>query len=74
MSEFDLYREAKDHYELLIPDRLEGLILLNLYKKYRKEDFTEEKINDSIDKVYQDLGRSSQRNEYERNNAILLKF
>jgi hypothetical protein len=74
MQTFNLYREAKDHYELLIPDRLEGLILLRLYDKYANDEFNEERINDAIDKVYKDLGRQSQRNEYERNNAIILKF
>ena len=74
MDTFDLYREAKNHYDLLIPDKLEGLILLNLYDRFVNEEFSEERIYDAIDKVYKDLGRNSQRNEYERNNAIVLKF
>lgn len=30
MDSFDLYREAKDQYEKLIPDNNDGLILLSL--------------------------------------------
>jgi hypothetical protein len=74
MQEFNLYREAKDHYDLLVPDKLEGLILLSLFDKYSNEEFNEERISDAIDQVYKDLGRQSQRNEYDRNNTIILKF
>ncbi|KAB2915999.1 MAG: hypothetical protein F9K23_09715 [Bacteroidetes bacterium] len=74
MDTFDLYREAKNHYDLLIPEKVEGLILLRLYDKFVNEEFTEERINEVIEKVHKDLGRNSQRNEYERNNAIVLKF
>ena len=39
MESFDLYREAKNQYEKLIPERNDGLILLSLYGKYRDRDF-----------------------------------
>ncbi len=74
MTSFNLYKETKDHYDLLIPDKLEGLILLSLYEKFGKDEFSEDRINETIDKVHKDLGRQSQRNEYERNSAIVLKF
>lgn len=74
MNSFDLYREAKDHYDLMVPDKADGLILLSLYEKFGAQDFPEEKINETIDKIYRDLGRQNQRNAYDRNNTIILKL
>tara|TARA_R110002049_G_scaffold123317_3_gene278399 strand:+ start:49 stop:1377 length:1329 start_codon:yes stop_codon:yes gene_type:complete len=74
MQGFNLYREAKDSYDLLIPQKTEGLILLSLYKKYETHEFTEDQIIDVISKVYKDLGRESNRTEYERDNNIILRL
>ena len=74
MDSFNLYREAKDQYEKLIPEKNDGLILLSLYAKYKDKDFTEENIISSITKVFKDQGNESLRTEYNRNNAIILRF
>ena len=74
MDSFNLYREAKDQYEKLIPEKNDGLILLSLYAKYKDKDSTEENIISSITKVFKDQGNESLRTEYNRNNAIILRF
>jgi len=43
METFNLYREAKDQYEKLIPEKNDGLILISLYAKYKDKDFTKKK-------------------------------
>lgn len=74
MNSFNLYREAKDQYEKLIPEKNDGLILLSLYSKYRGNDFTEENIISIINKVFKDQGNDSSRTEYNRNNTIILRL
>ncbi|WP_340203560.1 hypothetical protein [Ascidiimonas sp. W6] len=74
MDSFNLYREAKDQYEKLIPEKNDGLILLSLYAKYKDKDFTEENIISTITKVFKDQGNESSRTEYNRNNSIILRF
>lgn len=74
MDSFNLYREAKDQYDKLIPDRNDGLILLSLYAKYKDNEFTEQNIISAITKVFKDQGNDSSRTEYNRNNAIILRF
>ena len=69
METFNLYREAKDQYEKLIPEKNDGLILLSLYAKYKDKDFTEENIISSINKIFKDQGNhESNRTEY--NNRL----
>ncbi|MDC6361627.1 MULTISPECIES: hypothetical protein [Flavobacteriaceae] len=74
MDSFNLYREAKEQYEKLIPEKNDGLILLSLYAKYKDKDFTEENIISTITKVFKDQGNESSRTEYNRNNSIILRF
>ena len=77
MESFNLYREAKDQYEKLIPEKNEGLILLSLYAKYKDRDFTEENIISIINKIFKDQGGNDferSRAEYSRNNTIILRF
>lgn len=74
MDSFNLYREAKDQYEKLIPEKNDGLILLSLYAKYKDNHFTEENIIATITKVFKDQGNESSRTEYNRNNTIILRF
>ncbi len=74
MDSFNLYREAKEQYEKLIPEKNDGLILLSLYSKYKDKDFTEENIISTITKVFKDQGNEELRTEYNRNNAIILRF
>ena len=74
MEGFNLYREAKSDYERLIPDKLKGLILLSLYSQFGESEFKEEDITLSINNVFGDLGKSSERTEYERNNRIIIDF
>lgn len=74
MDSFNLYREANDQYEKLIPEKNDGLILLSLYAKYKDNDFSEENIISTITKVFKDQGNESTRTEYNRNNAIILRF
>src|SRR5574343_173244 len=74
MDSFNLYREAKNQYEKLIPVKNDGLILLSLYSKYRDKDFTEENIISIINKVFKDQGNDSSRTEYNRNNTIILRL
>lgn len=75
MESFNLYREAKDQYEKLIPEKNEGLILLSLYAKYKNKDFTEENIISIINKIFKDQGNNERsRTEYNRNNIIILRL
>ena len=74
MESFNLYREAKDQYEKLIPEKNDGLILLSLYAKYKDKDFTEENIITIINKVFKDQGNENLRTEYNRNNTIILRL
>lgn len=71
---FNLYREAKYQYELIVPEQIEGLVLLSLFDQFGSESFKEEQINVIIDRVHRDLGKSTQRTEYDRNNSIILKL
>lgn len=59
MDSFNLYREAKDQYEKLIPKKNDGLILLSLYEKYKDREFTEANIISSISKVFKDQGNET---------------
>src|SRR5690606_25117853 len=75
MESFNLYREAKDQYEKLIPEKNDGLILLSLYAKYKDKDFTEENIISIINKIFKDQGNNERsRTEYNRNNTIILRL
>lgn len=74
MENINLYREAKEHYEKLIPDKNDGLILISLYGKYNDKDFTEENIISVINKVFKDQGADTSRTEYNRNNTIILRL
>jgi uncharacterized protein YejL (UPF0352 family) len=74
MQSFNFYLEAKDQYDLIIPSKSDGLILLSLFDKYGKENFSEDQIKYVIEKVYRDLGSSSHRNEYDRNNDIIVRL
>jgi len=74
MDSFNLYREAKEQYEKLIPEKNDGLILLSLYAKYKDNDFTEENIISTISRVFKDQGNESSRTEYNRNITIILRF
>lgn len=74
MTDFNLYREAKDNYGKLIPNKKEGLILLSLYSKYKEKNFTEENIISVVNDVYKDHGRTENKEYFERNNNLILKF
>lgn len=74
METFNLYREAKDQYEKLIPEKNDGLVLISLYSKYKDKGFTEENIVAIIKKVFKDQGNESSRTEYNRNNNIILRL
>lgn len=74
MQDFNLYREAKEHYKLLVPEKADGLILLALYEKFENNEFGEDKIIDTIEKVSRDLGEPHKRTEYEKNNKIILRL
>ncbi|HEX8377675.1 MAG TPA: hypothetical protein VF602_07640 [Pedobacter sp.] len=74
MKEIDLYTEAKPRYYQLIPNKKDGLILLALYQKYQKQEFTEEQIIQVITKVFSDLDGPNQRDENNRNNNIILRL
>lgn len=71
MKEIDLYSEAKPRYHQLIPNKEDGLIILALYQKYERQEFTEEQIIQVINKVLNDLGSSGLREENNRNNNII---
>lgn len=73
MKEIDLYSEAKPRYYQLIPNKEDGLIILALYQKYQKQEFTEDQIIQIINKVLTDLG-GSHREENNRNNMIILRL
>lgn len=72
MDSFNLYREAKNQYDKLVPEKNNGLILLSLYSNYQDKEFTEENIISVINKVFKDQGLGDSRNEYNRNNTIIL--
>ncbi len=74
MKELDLYSEAKPRYYQLIPNREDGLILLALYQKYQKQEFTEDQIIQIINKVLSDLRGTNIRDEGNRNNNIILRL
>ncbi len=74
MKEIDLYSEAKPRYYQLIPNKEDGLIILALYQKYEKPEFTEDQIIQIINKVLTDLGGSGQREDNNRNNTIILRL
>ena len=74
MEPSDLYKEAKQHYHQLVPDREDGLVLLALYQQYGDKEFTEDQIIDVITRVFMDLGRENKRMAYERNNQIILRL
>lgn len=74
MESFDLYREAKNQYEKLIPEKNDGLILLSLYAQFKDKNFTEENIITTINKVFKDQGNESFRIEYNRNNIIIMRL
>lgn len=74
MQSFNLYIEAKDHYEKLVPEKNDGLIILSLYGKYNDKDFTEENIVSLINKVFKDQGTDSSRTEHNRNNNVILRL
>lgn len=67
MREIDLHSEAKPRYYQLIPNKKDGLILLAIYKKYQKQEFTEGQIIQVITQVFSDLDGPNQRDE---NNLI----
>jgi len=74
MKEIDLYSEAKPRYYQLIPNREDGLIILALYQKYQKQEFTEDQIIQIINKVLSDLRGTNIRDEGNRNNNIILRL
>ncbi|REH00983.1 hypothetical protein [Flavobacterium aquicola] len=74
MDSFNLYIEAKDQYEKLVPEKNDGLIILSLYGKYKENDFTEENIVSIINKVFKDQGNESVRTEHNRNNNVILRL
>lgn len=74
MDGFNLYREAKDHYDKLIPGKKDGLILLSLYSKYKEKSFSEDDIIYFINRIYKDYSNDSNRENFERNNNIILRF
>lgn len=74
MDSFNLYREAKEQYEKLIPEKKDGLILISLYSKYRTKDFSEENIIAIINRIFKDQGNESSRIENDRNNNIVLRL
>lgn len=74
MESFNLYIEAKDQYEKLVPEKNDGLIILSLYAKYKDKDFTEENIVSLINKVFKDQGTEYTRTEQNRNNNVILRL
>jgi len=74
MGGFNLYREAKDYYDSLVPEKTEGLILISLFEKFGENAFTEDQIIDTIRLTYKDLGNTSSRTEYERNNKLIIRL
>lgn len=71
---FNLYREAKDNYNKLIPNQIDGLVILSIYEKFREGKFTEDNIYAIINKVYNDAGKGGKTNLFERNNKIVLRL
>ncbi|MBF9253242.1 hypothetical protein I2I11_08060 [Pontibacter sp. 172403-2] len=74
MEGFNLYREARDFYDRLIPEKSDGLILLSLFDKFGEGDFKEDEIIRIINITLRDLGSVSSRVENERNNNIILRL
>jgi hypothetical protein len=74
LESFNLYIEAKDQYEKLVPEKNDGLIILSIYGKYKDKDFTEENIVSLINKVFKDQGTDSSRTEHNRNNNVILRL
>lgn len=75
MEGFNLYREARNDYERLVPDKLQGLVLLSLYSKFGESDFEENDIILAIESVYKDInGIAPERTEYVRNNRVIIDF
>ncbi len=74
MKSFNLYKEAKDYYDQIIPKKKDGLILLSLYEKFGEGDFNENDFIRIIDQAFKDLGSQRPRSEYERNNSIILRL
>ncbi|WP_405571179.1 hypothetical protein [Winogradskyella sp. Asnod2-B02-A] len=74
MDSFNLYKEAKDYYDQIIPKKTDGLILLSLYEKFREDNFNENDFLRTINQTLKDLGKQSSRKEYERNNSIILRL
>ncbi len=74
MNSFNLYKEAKDYYDRLIPNRIDGLILVALFEKHGDESFSEKEFLQAIEATLKDLGLNSSRTEYERNNNIILRL
>jgi hypothetical protein len=74
MHPFNFYLEVKDQFDLIVPSKTDGLILFSLFEKYGKAHFNEDQIKLVIEKVYRDMGSSSQRNEYDRNNDIIVRL
>lgn len=74
MDSFNLYKEARDYYDQIIPKKTDGLILLSLYEKFAEGNFNENDFIRTINQTLKDLGKQSSRNEYERNNSIILRL
>ncbi|MCT4580331.1 MAG: hypothetical protein N4A35_02855 [Flavobacteriales bacterium] len=74
MDGFNLYKEARDYYDQIIPKKTDGLILLSLYEQFEEGNFNENDFIRTINQTLKDLGKQSQRNEYERNNSIILRL
>ncbi|MDB4922904.1 hypothetical protein [Mucilaginibacter sp.] len=70
----DLLREARQHYNQLVPPKDAGLILLTLFNRYQGGEFTEDQIIDIIRQVNKDLGKPQGRNEYERENQVVIRL
>jgi len=74
MQSFNLYKEAIDYYDQIIPKKADGLILLSLYEKFGEEHFNETDFIRTIDQTFKDLGQPRSRNQYERNNNLILRL
>lgn len=79
-NDFNFYREAKNNYKHIVPVKEEGRILFSLYEKieqgfFEHNEFSEQEIIKAIEQVYSDVrGDTAKRNEYERNNDIILRL
>jgi hypothetical protein len=74
MDSFNLYKEAIDYYDQIIPKKADGLILLSLYEKFGEGHFNEADFIRTIDQTFKDLGQQRSRNQYERNNNLILRL